>query len=473
MSKRKVLTDVLVSGAVRVAIRLRGLVFIPLISIELGIAAFGAYAQVLAITTLLELCFGLGLYAGLVRYGRRTERLAPLYYALLLVVTASSALGAVAVVLAAPQIARLTLGNVQYAGALRAGAFLVVTRSLVRLARNYFRIDSRVKLFSVLEGLRAYGLIAVVALSVLVFDTGLAGLFAAMVGLEALVFLAVQGQIAREIGLAVPAVDDLWRYLEYSVPVALSSLAESSTSRLDRILVGVFLGASAVGVYSITYQIAIAIKMYVSPIRQTFFPEFSAFVDQGEYRKCGSYLTTGLRYFLIIALPTVGGMYLIGPDVIGLLTDGQGIPSPALIGVIAFGLLWNGVDQQYGVAMRALEATRERAAILSLGVGANVLINAALLPLLGIMGAAIGTLATYVLVAGLTMNRVRSSIPARFPWRTGLRCSGATAAMVAVATVALDGALVSTVAVSVVVYLCLLFVLRELTVAEFRGHIPS
>lgn len=471
MVLNKTTSDVLFSGAIRVAIRLRGLVFIPLITISLGVEAFGAYAQILAISSLLELIFGLGLYTSLVRYGRRSADTADVYYSLATVASVSAGLVTVAVAIFSTQLSVLTLGDVRYGSAFRIGSLLILTRTLFRIAQNYFRIDSRIKLFSAVEGARAYGLIGVVAISVYLLETDLAGLFASMVLLEIVVLLLVQAQIAREIGIVIPSFPELWTHLSYSVPVALSSLADNVSSRVDRIMIGFFLGASAVGIYSIAYQIAIAISMYINPIRQTFFPEFSKFIDDDNLAKCANYLRAGTRYFLIIAVPTVGGMYLIGPDVVSILTAGQGVPSPVLIGVIAIGIVVKGVDQLYGTVMNAFEETSLRAKIVGVGAVANILINAIAIPSFGIVGAAVATVLTYLLASVLTIDRIRSRLPSKLPWLTIGRTAGATIVMVVAAETVLPDRMIVIVIGSALLYFGILFSSRELTLDEIRSHL--
>jgi O-antigen/teichoic acid export membrane protein len=473
MSSRKVTTDVLVSGATRAAIRFRGLIFIPVITISLGIEAFGAYAQILAVVNLLELIFGLGLYTSLVRYGRRTERLADLYYSLLVVTTLSAGAVSLVIALFATELSALTLGSTEYADAFRLGALLTWIRAVFRLTWNYFRIDSRIKLFSAIEGLKAYGIVAVVTVSVLFLDAGLVGLFLSMVLLEVFTIVVIQVKIVREIGVTVPSFRNLRMHLKYSVPVALSSLAGNVSSRADRVMIGFFLGASAVGVYSIAYQIATAITMFVTPIRQTFFPEFSKFIDEGELQKCSTYLRTGIRYFLIVALPSVAGMYLIGPDVISLLTAGQGIPSPLVIAVIALGIVAQGVEQLYGVIMDAIEETGRRAKFLSIGAVVNILINVVAIPSFEILGAAVATLLTYLLVSALTMWRVNQLVPTALPKLTIVRSSGASFAMLGAASTVFGDRILLTVVFSAPLYFGLLFVSRELTFAELRKRMTA
>lgn len=278
MRSRKVLTDVLFGLVTKVAIRFRGVLLIPLITVNLGVSAFGAYAQILAIATLANTVIDFGLHQGLIRYGRRTDDTADLYFSSLLVVLATSGAAAVAMFAAAAPLSAFTLSSGQYADAYRVGALLLVVMAAFRLSKSYFRIDSRIKLFSIIEAADGYGTIGAAAIGVLLFDATLSQILLSIAAVRLATVLLLHGQIVREVGLRVPTFDGMRTYLDYSLPVALSLFVNNVSSRADRVMIGFFLGASAVGVYSIAYEIAVGIIMYVSAIRQTLFPELSKLV---------------------------------------------------------------------------------------------------------------------------------------------------------------------------------------------------
>lgn len=466
---KKISADILFGIGTRLAIRLRGLLFIPLISIYMGVAAFGAYSQTLAIVTLLELFFTLGLHESLVRYGQQRDDLADLYFSLLAVVVLISGTAAGGFYAMSDLLARVTLGSTAYAEAFEFGAIMVATRPVIRLARNYYRIDSRIKLFSIIQAIKVYSFVAVVTVAVVFFDSGLGGVLGLMALVEIALAALLQIHIVSEIGVAVPSFEGLRRHLRFSIPITLSTMAGMASSRVDRIIIGYFLGATAVGLYSMAYQISIAILIYVNPIRETFFPEFSSLFDAGDLDACGRYLREGIRWFLLIALPSAGGMYLIGSDVIAILTAGAGIPGAALMFLLALGMAANGIGKIYGVILKAAEETDRRAIYTGIGAVANVLLNLLVVPVFGIAGAATATLLTYLLMGGLLARRARVLVPTRFPLGSFLRATGATGAMVLIGlTVDIDHLLI-TIATSVVVYTGLLFLTRELTVEECRA----
>lgn len=472
---RKISTDVLVNAGITAAVRFRGLVFIPVISGTLGVAAFGAYAQLLAIVTALEIIAGLGLFSALVRYGQEEgQDIVDLYYSLTLLATGSSIVAAYFMMLLAPELSKLTLGDAQYASVYRVGSILITTRVFFRIARDYFRVDSRIKTYSLIQGIRAYGLVVGVVVTLLVFDSDLTGVVYSMVIVESATAIGTQLKIGREIGYTVPSFGRTIEYLRYSLPYAGSLLTSNLSSRIDRILVGIFLGASAVGVYSTAYQVATAILMYQQPIASTFFPEFSRFIERDRREECSRYLEQGIRYFLLIAVPTVGGMYLIGPAVIRVMVGSEaGTPSGILLATIAFGIVIQGIDGIYGIVLQANKQTARLTVIRALGAVGNLVLNVALIPTLGILGAALATVGTYILTTLLVFYTVNNVLDSEFATLTGVRTIVSTLLMVLLAEMFLADSIPVLVLSGAVIYFAVTLLLGEISIAEMRHAVDT
>lgn len=470
MPKSKTSSDILFTLFIELATRLRGLVFIPVISGTLGVAAFGAYSQIIAISSFLELVFGLGLYSALVRFGQNKKySLADLYLSHTIVAVFSGVLITVVVVRFSPVLSSLTLGSSRYSAAFQIGSLLIVTRILFRMARNYFRIDSRIKIFSTINGIKAYGLVGTVAYIVLFRDGGVFEVMLGMVVVELVFVLFTNVLIVREIGLTVPTFPDLLEHLQYGLPLSVSSLANTAASRVDRVLIGFFLGASAVGVYSIAYQIATSISIYITPIRQTFFPEFSRFIENGEPDRCIPYLNAGVRYYLILSVPTVGGIYLIGQPVVSkLIGSSQPLPSGFLIALIAAGILLSGLDTIYGVILTASKRTRRLSEIRIVGAVSNLLLNLVLIPQFGIVGAGLATLLTYLFTSIVVFMSI-STVRVSFTFITLLRTLVGTALMIAGVRILEIESMWYIVVVGSMIYFVVGTLTREIKISEIKS----
>ncbi|NGM71401.1 oligosaccharide flippase family protein [Natronolimnobius sp. AArcel1] len=470
-SKEKTISDIIVIGIIQIAIRVRGIVFIPVISIYLGVGAFGAYAQILALTSLLELVFGLGLYGGLVRFGQKDKYdLSNLYFSYMFLSFLSGLIVAILFYHFSADLSAVTLGTSEYAAAFQIGSALILTNILSRIGKNYFRVDSRMKIFGLLEGIKAYASIISVAYIVLFEGMGISEVILVIVLVEAIFVLLINFYIIWEAGFTSPSFPDIKDGLRYSIPLSISSLGSNLSSRADRILIGVFLGDSAVGIYSIAYELATGMRIYTLPIRQTFFPEFSRFIENGEIDTCKEYIDAGVRYFLMISIPTVGGLYLIGPTVASLLVGtGEPVPTAALMVILATGLLLSGVDRMYSVVLDANDRTARVTSVRLLGAFFNIILNLLLIPEFGVVGAAFATLLTYaftVFAIYLSINIIKQSIP------TKTLISSVLSTIVMVYTIRLFNieSIILVPFLGSLLYFTLLFAFGELNIKRFTSN---
>ncbi|GAB3673251.1 flippase [Halopiger thermotolerans] len=458
-------TDIISNLVIEFLIRLRGLIFIPLITATLGIAAFGVYSQLLAITRLLQLIFGLGLHYSLIRFAKSNEdELAEIYYSIMVLSIISGVVVYGLLYSFSPMLSSLTLGTAEYATVLRIGGFLVVTRILLKLQEDFYRSRSHLKRYSLIRGVQAYGIIGIVLAVLLVFDGGLEELFLGIVGVEVLLAGILQVLIANDIGWSVPHFEKTGDHLRYALPFAFSHLASSISGRIDRILVGSFLGPEAVGVYSAAYQLAVSITIYTFPIRSVYFPEISELFENGRTDEIEFLLDTGSRYFLLIAVPSIAGLYTLTPDLVAvLLASSAEVPSNYLVATIAVGIALRGLDRILATTLNAAKKNVLAAKIRYLGAGLNTVMNILLIPILGVFGAAVTTSLTYGLTCGLVFVFVRRVIPISFPSLTILRTTFAALLMVAVLETGLVHSIPAKIIAGVISYVIAAFAVGELT----------
>lgn len=458
-------TDIISNLVVELLIRLRGLIFIPLITATLGLAAFGVYSQILAITRLLQLIFGLGLHYSLIRFAKSNEDdLAEIYYSIVVISIISGAVVYGLLYSFATTISSLTLGTVEYATVIQIGGFLVVTRILLKLQEDFYRSRSHLKRYSIIRGVEAYGIIGIVLVVLFVFEGSLEELFLGIVGVEVLISGILQVLIANDIGWSVPHFDKTVDHLRYAIPFAFSHLASTISGRIDRILVGSILGPAAVGVYSAAYQLAVSITIYTFPIRTVYFPEISELFENDRRDEIKFLLDTGSRYFLLIAVPSIAGLYTLTPDLVAILLETSAeVPSNYLVATIAVGIALRGLDRIIATTLNAAKKNVLAAKIRYLGAGLNTVMNILLIPILGVFGAAITTSLTYGLTFCLVFVFVRRIIPVKFPLLTILRTTFAALLMVMVLEMGVVHSIPAKIITGVASYMAVTVAVGELT----------
>jgi O-antigen/teichoic acid export membrane protein len=471
---RKLSTDILVTTIFDFATRIRGIVFIPIITGILGVSAYGAYSQLLAVTSLLAVISELGLAGSVVRYAQEDGDTAELYYSLTTFTVGVGICVTVVLYVVAVPLSRLTLGGAEYAGVFRIGAVLVPLRIWGKLAGSYFRSQMQIKFFSGFKTARAYLSILGVLVVLLVLDYGLSSVIAIVVGAELLYVLFLQSLVTRRLGITRPSINNLIKYLRYSVPLMASTVTSNISSRADRILIGFFLGSGAVGIYSISYQLATSLTLFIEPIRTTFFPEFSRLIEENRIGECLKYHKQGVRYYVGLALPAIGGLFLIGPEIVQQLASTTASePSVVLLPIIGCGIFISGLDKIYGVLLVASERTALLTLLRGIAAVVNIILNLILIPPLGIAGAAAATAATYGLGFVLLYHKLTSIFPVPFDYSFLIKSITSSVIMVTIIyQIGLENIFL-TLLVAPICYFFILYVFNGYTISEVAKFIPS
>ncbi|MGQ3720241.1 lipopolysaccharide biosynthesis protein [Natrialba aegyptia] len=474
--EKKLSSDIVVSTLINLSQKVRGLVFIPVITKSLGTASYGAFTQLLVISTLFATFSRLGFERALIRYAqeRNTADRGSLYISLTFAALGLSSLFATIVFALAAPFSELFLGSDRYTELFRIGSLLIPIYASQVMAQNWYRVDMNVKLYSVLEGVKTYINVFTVIFVVFVAGWGLRGLIIAIVAVEALFAVVIQMTVIRATGIHQPTISGFNTYLRYSIPISVTDLLGMFQDRIDRLLIGFFLGANFVGIYSVAYSVAKLLRMYILPLRLTFFPEFSRLWMEGNQADCYRFLSNGSRYLIGLAIPSIVGLYLIGNQLLELLSTGK-IAGQAvlLLPIIALGILFIGLETLYRQLFYAAEETKLVSIIRIISVAANILFNIVLIPIYGIIGAALATLIAnlfaFVMIYSLSRRRYQINFEKVFTIKSSL------AAMIMYSIAILSGYqnIFLLVIISVFVYALVLILSRGIRIDEILFLIHS
>ena len=316
--------------------------------------------------------------------------------------------------------------------ALTAAMTTMVLTPLVNAAQEMNRAQQRVARYSTLRVIQDLGAFAVGTF--LAWRTGL-GPAAPFVGLASVLAL-----------LAVVEGSRLWResrggrfdrarvkpYLAYGVPVALALSLNIALDAGDRILIALFLGPEAVGVYAAGYGVADkTVGLLCIWAAAAGGPMMMAAWERegpDAVREVSSHVA---RTLMLIAAPAATGLALVAqPLAEVMIGEEMRTQAAEIIPWIALSGLINGFVLHYvSEAFQLSRRTGLRAALMVVPAVANVALNIVLLPWIGLMGAVYATVACYALALPLLAVVSRRLAPLAWPWTDFLRIAGACAAM--------------------------------------------
>jgi len=470
---KKIVTDVLVSTFVKAIVRVKGVILIPLISLTLGVDSYGAYVQVVSFSMFLGAISQLGLNMSLVKFAQKKDtNIGILYTSTTSLAFINGVIGAMIVILMSKRISVLLLNSPSYTKIFQIGSILIPVRILNKSLRNYFRSQQKVKTFSILQAIRSYLTIGSILFTTLVINSNLDVVMIGVVIVEILYVTLLQLFVFSRIGLKLPSYSVLRTCLAYSIPLVISILSDNLSERADRFIVGYFIGSSAVGAYTIAYRLAKVILIYVIPVRETYFPELSKLLEKNKIEDCKSYLRNGIRYFLMLSIPSVFGFRLVSESAISIISNQSAVNQASpILPVVAVGMILLGLNQLYGVVLVAEGLTTRLSSVRGSAAIINIILNLIIVPEYGIIGAALSTVLTYVISLGGVYWLSNKIVPSGFLTLNSLRISIASGVMFVFGVSLGIKNIFLLIPISAVVYSFSIVLLGELSISDIRSSL--
>ena len=287
---------------------------------------------------------------------------------------------------------------------------------------------------SLYTAIRRYLDLALILGTLFLVSRSLAGFYGALLAAEVLGGIALAAWFLRRhpIRPADVSAPLLVAMLGFGLPLIATELSSVMLSLGDRFVIQALLGAEAVGIYAAPYNLC----EYLSSVLVVAFTGavqpmiLRLWADQGR-ADTEQFLHRVLHLYLLFALPLAAGVAAVGEPMIAVFASGKYLPGAAVIPWVITGLVLQGLFPlaSAGLTIRK-QSGRILAAILT-AAAANLLLNVALIPPFGIVGAGMATAASYALMLVVAVATGRGTVRITADWRRIARFAAATAVMVA------------------------------------------
>lgn len=375
---------------------IRGLFLIPIIVKQLGEAPYGVWTQIMLFVALASSVASLGLGNAVTRFLSHSDSKPELregfHSALLLGLSAS---------LLAVLITRAGLWlfsawqQSEGSRVANLGVWLIPLAALDILCLSYFTAKRRMKIFSLISVLKAYGEIVLVY-ALVALGWGLLGAVQATLIINALTTAALLLLILRELGFGIPSFSGAGEYLAYSVPTLAITLSLWLLGFCDRYIIRLFSDDAAVGIYSAACSLGRSINILVPPLIMVLNPTIFTLWEQNEKARAQDFQTRTLKFFLLLALPASAGISYLSRPILGLLaTAATASKGWIVVPLVSSSTVLCGAATVIGQVFLLHKDSRTPGLIWAVAAVANVAANFALVPLLGLPGAAVAGLISY------------------------------------------------------------------------------
>lgn len=215
------------------------------------------------------------------------------------------------------------------------------------------------------------------------------------------VYLAVRktSLLPSAVGLRDINLQSTYSFAAFTLPLMVSGTSWLMMNHVDNAILGYFLSPNDVGIYDAAYSFATVLMVITSTADFLFLPIFSRLDAEGKRWEMGRFYETVAKWMTFLALPLFS-LLVLYPRVIMAWVYGPEYASGATsLAIVALGMF---VMLVVGHAHSGILALGESRLVLRGNVFAllvNLSLNVLLIPMLGIDGAAVATLASYVTVS--------------------------------------------------------------------------
>lgn len=325
-------------------------------------------------------------------------------------------------------------------GSLPKGLLRLVPVGIASLAVNYF-ITVLLQVLRAANRATSYAILSVAstiigtAFSIFFVAVAKMGSFGILMGIvvgNAILFPLAYKQLRAEGDLSPSGFsrDILSEFLTYGMPLVPAAVSSWLLVLADRYVIGFVRSSAEVGLYSVAYGLGDKIMaLFTLPLLTTMGPVMIQTFEQQGKVLAQQVQTQFTRYFSMATLPLLFGMAAVARHFMTVFTGPQYRVAYPVLPIVAAGSLAYGLVQIAGNGVALYKKSTILMTNTLIAAAFNVATNLMFVPRFGYMAAAYNTVASYVVLLGLTWWRSRPYIAWVIPWGDVARMLAACLAM--------------------------------------------
>ncbi|MFX0096379.1 MAG: polysaccharide biosynthesis C-terminal domain-containing protein [Candidatus Hodarchaeota archaeon] len=382
---------------------LGGILLLLMLTKTLGAGDYGLWVQVEVTVSLLTIISGLGLPYALNRFlvsERDPNKVRDIFYSTVSFTLASTILLSIFLFIFSSSFANLFFDGNQEVVLI--AAIIAPIRALWWSYLNYFRAFREMDRYTLITVSQRYGVIVLSSLFIFV-GYGLIGVVSTLIISYTATLLILAYLVIRRIGLEKPAFVGLGKRLRFSLPAVPGALSFWVVDVSDRYVIGALLGAVFLGYYSSAYVIG-SISIFASSILGLILiSTLSKLYDEGKMTELKNHMTYSLKLFLMVSIPLIFGNMALSKPILTVLSTAEIANYGYMVATVtSIGTVFFGVQSIFAQILVVVKKTEIVASIWGISALVNLALALSLVVFLGVIGAAIATLTSYLIACFLT-----------------------------------------------------------------------
>lgn len=295
----------------------------------------------------------------------------------------------------------LLFSHGNYGHLVRLASIILIFDALTFLPFLYLRAEEKSVQFTALKFFNVIINVSFNVYFLVYLNKGVEGIFLANIWASGMTFAVVSFILFKQITLRFDR-HDFQELLKFGLPYLPSVLSVVVLDLVDRPILERLLGLEQTGIYSAGLKLGMFMSLFVTAFRFAWHPFFLSTSKQEDAREIFSKVLTyftaiGMGIFLLISFYIdeivqfkFFGHSLIGPEY------WQGTK---VVPLILLAYMFYGIYVNFVVGVYLKKKTKYMPLVTGAGVATNIVLNFILIPLVGMMGAALAKVAGYVVMS--------------------------------------------------------------------------
>lgn len=263
----------------------------------------------------------------------------------------------------------------------------------------------------------------------------------------------------------------------FGVPVFMTAIGGKFIAYIDTLLLTSMATIAEVGIYNVVLPTAIMILLVGRVFGSVVFPMVSELWAKKDLKRLEKGIDMAHKYVFILAVPVISILYMYADWFILTFFGGAYLDGVGAFRILLIGVLFYCVAMVNNNIISGMGRPKTVTVIVAVAALVNVILNLLLIKDFGIVGAAMATTISYLIVFSLSTHAILSQMNKKFPVSLWFRQFVAATALIAsfvIVKSAFSAASWISIGVSFIsggaLYLLLLFALRVIRFSEIKRY---
>jgi O-antigen/teichoic acid export membrane protein len=218
-----------------------------------------------------------------------------------------------------------------------------------------------------------------------------------------------------DLNICLPTYNDFKHIFSFSKYTMILKSSGLLFGWADTIMIGIFLTKSLVGVYEVAWRLSLLGIIASNSISRVVFPNYSNLLTKGNRKQVRDSIPKTIIYS--IALPTglFFGAVVLSKDVLEILYGSSFKTGWLVLIVLSAERIFQSLHDVFHNLTMAMDHPKVAFRITVLSVIINVVLNILLIPVIGIEGAAIAVLTSYLLSSIILYIHIKNHVSIELP----------------------------------------------------------